>query len=293
MNIKELNFFVKVVELKSISLVAEYFSVTQSTVSKAIKKLEDKIGTPLFSRRIEGRTKEISLTIIGEDILKEARIIIDAQERIKSIIKENYQLEKGQLKLDFPPLGLNVFKKIIYRYNCLYPDIDIIFTNRNSINSEEIDIGLMIGDVTKNMNSMKIMESPLCLLTTKNSRWKGKEKINFHELKYEKLLANSEQCDLYKMVEKASEVNGFKLNVIFKSNQWDFLTQMVEYNSAIAIFPEKYCKTLDHHLFDFFPIEQPNFLWKLNMTWDATKKLTPMAKAWLDLVNQYHHEIIF
>ena len=293
MNIKELNFFVKVVELKSISLVAEYFSVTQSTVSKAMKKLEDEIGIPLFNKRIEGRTKEVLLTTIGESVLKEARVIVDAQERIKSIITDGYQLKKGHLKLDFPPLGLSIFKKIIYRYNHLYPDIDIIFANQNSIDSEEVDISLMIGDVAKNMNSMKIMESPLCLLATKNSRWKGQEKINFQELKYEKFLANSEQCGLYQMVKKASENNGFKLDVIFKSNQWDFLTQMVEYNSAIAIFPEKYCQTLDSQQFDFFRIEQPNFLWKLNMTWDSNKKLTPMAKAWLDLVSQYRHEIIF
>jgi len=62
MNLRTLRAFVEVVRQGGFSQAAEVVSLTQSSVSKAVKTLEDELGTPLLNRL--GHRNE--LTAAGE-----------------------------------------------------------------------------------------------------------------------------------------------------------------------------------------------------------------------------------
>ena len=74
MDFKALKIFVQLVKSHSFSLAAEELSVTQPTISKSLKQLEDEIGLPLFHKGEAGRKREVKLTYMGEQLYEPYRV---------------------------------------------------------------------------------------------------------------------------------------------------------------------------------------------------------------------------
>lgn len=72
MELKKIQYFLKIVETGSLSKAAEQLYLTQPTLSRFLLKLEEEAGTKLFSR---GRDNSLSLTAGGLVYLEAARRI--------------------------------------------------------------------------------------------------------------------------------------------------------------------------------------------------------------------------
>ncbi len=83
MDIKQLQFFVKVAETENMTKAAKFFDVSQSAVTQSIKSLENELGIELFYRL----NRKISISDGGKVFL----------QRAKNIIKE-YEISLDELK---------------------------------------------------------------------------------------------------------------------------------------------------------------------------------------------------
>jgi LysR family hydrogen peroxide-inducible transcriptional activator len=79
MTLRELRFIVSVAQEKNFRRAADISFVSQPALSLAIKKIENELGVLIFERN---RT-EVSITVIGEKILRQAIIVLDEAEKIK------------------------------------------------------------------------------------------------------------------------------------------------------------------------------------------------------------------
>ncbi|KAA0911283.1 LysR family transcriptional regulator [Pusillimonas sp. ANT_WB101] len=70
---RELRVFISLARSLNFGLTAEQFFVTQPTMSKMIRSLEDKLGVKLFERT----TRSVSLTSDGRDLLEVASRVVD------------------------------------------------------------------------------------------------------------------------------------------------------------------------------------------------------------------------
>lgn len=87
MRIDQLNQFVKIVELKSISKAAFELNMAQSTLSSSMKNLEEKLGCNIFRKK--GRN--IIITPQGEAIYTHSKIILQEMELMKKTTKDLLQ----------------------------------------------------------------------------------------------------------------------------------------------------------------------------------------------------------
>ena len=81
-NIRRLEAFVEVAELRSFSRAAHRLQLTQPAVSRYIKEIERSIGAPLF----EHRQRNLALTEAGQVMYGHARKIITLMEEMESAI---------------------------------------------------------------------------------------------------------------------------------------------------------------------------------------------------------------
>lgn len=79
----------------SLTAAAEALNLTQSALSHTIKKLEARIGTPLWTK--EGR--RLQLTQAGEFLLKEARRVLPQLERVDEVLLEYAEGDRGTLRI--------------------------------------------------------------------------------------------------------------------------------------------------------------------------------------------------
>lgn len=80
--LKYLQYFEKLIDLKSYSLVAEFFNVRQSTISMGIKRLELVIGHPVIVHHY--KYNRLLLTPYGEILHKYSKEIVIQLDKIES-----------------------------------------------------------------------------------------------------------------------------------------------------------------------------------------------------------------
>jgi len=95
MTLTELRYIVAVAREKHFGRAAEACFVSQPTLSVAIKKLEEELDVKLFERG----ANEVSVTHLGEAIVRQAQIVIEQAAAIKEIAQRGKDPLAGPLKL--------------------------------------------------------------------------------------------------------------------------------------------------------------------------------------------------
>jgi len=122
MDIRALRYFSETVRLNSFSRAAESLHVTQSTVSKMVRQLEDEIDTPLLIRA--GRNLE--LTDTGRVVYTQAQQILANVERLNIEIDNTRTLRQGQLEIGIPPMVNILCTPVLKAFRERHPDISLI-----------------------------------------------------------------------------------------------------------------------------------------------------------------------
>jgi len=95
MTLTELRYVVAVARERHFGRAAEACFVSQPTLSVAIKKLEEELDVKLFERG----ANEVSVTPLGEAIVRQAQAVIEQAQAIKEIAKRGKDPLSGPLKL--------------------------------------------------------------------------------------------------------------------------------------------------------------------------------------------------
>ncbi|AOA58521.1 LysR family transcriptional regulator [Acinetobacter larvae] len=299
MDLKSLRIFVEVVECQSFSLAAERLFLTQPSISKSIKALEDELGEALFKKGEAKRKRDVALTYSGELIYQHALKILKEEMRLYDTVAQVKQLQTGTLTLGLPPLGSVLFSSLIALFHKQYPDIQLSFleVGANGIDEaladKSIDVGILLSNLRPSFQAIPLVDSPMCLLSIKESHWKNKATVALSELKEESFLLFSDTFTLNSMIIKAANSVGFEPKVVCKSSQWEFIAKMIESNMGIALLPQMYCEQLDLNKYNISRLVKPTLNWTLNMAWNSSVAMSPATRAWLSIVEQNRHQIHF
>jgi LysR family hydrogen peroxide-inducible transcriptional activator len=95
MTLTELKYIVAVAREKHFGRAAEACYVSQPTLSVAIKKLEEELDVKLFERS----AGEVSVTSLGEEIIRQAQSVLEQAAEIKEIAKRGKDPLSGVLTL--------------------------------------------------------------------------------------------------------------------------------------------------------------------------------------------------
>ena len=95
MTLTELKYIVAVAREKHFGKAAEACFVSQPTLSVAVKKLEEELDLKLFERS----TNEVTVTPLGDEIVRQAQSVLEQAANIKDIAKRGKDPLAGPLKL--------------------------------------------------------------------------------------------------------------------------------------------------------------------------------------------------
>jgi DNA-binding transcriptional LysR family regulator len=102
--LRQLKYFVAVVERSSFSIAADDLHVTQPALSKSLRSLEQDLGVRLLDRGPNG----VSPTVYGEQLLAYAQPILSLLAEARSEIDAMRGASKGQLNIGAMPAALRV-----------------------------------------------------------------------------------------------------------------------------------------------------------------------------------------
>lgn len=117
-----LAMFAKVVEERSFAAAARAMDVSVATVSRAVARLEERLGARLFNRT----SRQLALTEFGRTIAESATRIFRDAEEIEGVARELSVQPRGLIRLAVPmSFGLRWVAPILPDFLSAYPDVSI------------------------------------------------------------------------------------------------------------------------------------------------------------------------
>src|SRR5690606_21403916 len=189
MDIRHLTYFIEVAKYKSFTKASKSLHLSQSTLSKVVKSLEDELRVELIDRS----TKNIELTEAGEIVLAEGEMIMDSLNDLSTHLYDLMNLKKGKIKIGIPPIiGFLFLPKNIKGFHNLYPDIKIKLFEYDSKKVKQelcdgiLDLGVVKLPVDeKEFDVVPFVQDELALFVHYYHPLAQRDKVEMKELKYE------------------------------------------------------------------------------------------------------------
>lgn len=291
MDIKALRYFVELVDQQSFTRASEKLFVTQPTISKMIRNLEQSLNQPLIHR--EGR--RFWLTDAGEIVYLRAQQILEVMGQLKAEIVDLNELKRGHLHLGIPPMVGHLYAGLIRRYKQLYPNVELTIVEYGGRKIEQAlingDVDVAITMLTPNnaycLTNLPMDAYPIHAILPDNDRWQHKESISWTDLKDEPFYMYTEEFTLSDYIQHLCQQAGFNPQISARSSQWDFLVALVKSGIGTAFLPEPLCQRIHGEGILVKPIA-PSIDWKLGVIWHSERYISKTTEAWINLCKEYH-----
>ncbi|MEZ9675902.1 LysR family transcriptional regulator [Vibrio breoganii] len=286
MTMKELQYFVTLIQSKSFTKASEQLFVTQPTISKALKSLESAYGQALIYRN--GR--ELGLTDAGEIVFQYAQSILFQQQELEVRLNDLKQLKSGKITLGIPPMVGHLYTHLIQEFSLQYPDIEVSIVESGSRKLEravldgKIDISItMLTEPDPRFNTWAIGSYPIFAVLPKTQQWKNKQQLDIVELKDLPFYLYNPEFIISEVITQMCLEHGFTPKIGVRSSQWDFLAAMVKSGTGVSFMPEPICKRLNSDDYCFVPIKQ-NIRWELAAIWSKEHYVSKASEAMLGVI---------
>ncbi|MGL4735650.1 MAG: LysR substrate-binding domain-containing protein, partial [Enterovibrio sp.] len=144
----DLEILLTVVDTGGFSAAAESLNIQVARVSRAVSKVEKKLGVTILNRT----TRRIELTDEGRQFVSSVRIGLSQLQQAEEEIISRGELPKGRLRVDgASPFMLHQLVPLVQSFRQAYPDIELELTsNEGFVNllEKKTDLAIRIGALT-------------------------------------------------------------------------------------------------------------------------------------------------
>lgn len=297
MELKQLEAFVKVVELRSFSKAAKSLHLTQPTISVHIVSLEKELDTSLLERT----TKSVSITEAGERLYEYAKEMIEIRE---DIFREFEKKDNKDSPLEIAgstipsqymlPELLSVFqenhKKMRFSINqgdSRYV-IDEILKHRVDLGF----VGMKIND--QRLHYIPFYEDRITIVTPNNKYYKEilEEEDPLEKLVKEPIILRESGSGTKKAAWKfleSRQIDMTKLNVIAQINNQDIIKSSVSKGIGISLISKKAAADYAemNKILMYEPKGEP-IIRTLYIVFGKRKKFNSMEKRFIEFCRDFY-----
>ncbi|MFJ7953204.1 LysR family transcriptional regulator [Lysinibacillus sp. NPDC096418] len=244
MDLKQLQYFVSVIEHMNFSKAAEKLHISQPSLSNAIKKLEQEIGSPLLERN----TRKLHLTEAGQLLYERAIVVLKNIEILKLEIDEVVVHGTSEITIGVMESIKHWLPKVISEYKNRYPKmvfhlVDILGSERvkNSLRSYKTHLVItnqLIDDEDFEVKSL--YEERLVAVLPLDHPLAEKEKLTIADICKEPFIIGKEGFQTRRDILNAFEKEGKDIKIQFVIERFEIALSLVRENLGISILPEKY-----------------------------------------------------
>lgn len=252
MDIRQLRYFIAIVEEKKISAAAKRLHISQPPLSQQLKAMETELGSKL----VERSGKYLVVTEAGNALYKNALEITQLMEETKTEVMEVGKGINGRLTIGVNTFSVNGLSHILEQYQKQFPKITYkIQQNESSILCQLIRdriVELAIIRMPLNLDDFSVLHlcnEPFYFITSRKQTSFDQE-VTLAEIQhYPLLIPSTEGLGVHYLILEA--FSRFKLhpNIVGECSDISLLMDLVTADFAASIIPE----TLLHR-FQGYPI---------------------------------------
>ena len=284
MEIRQIQYFLSVVETGSFSAAADEHYISQSSLSKKIIALEEELEVSLFDRS----KRKVFLTEAGEAFLEHARKINVAYKAMV-VDLNGYKSETDSFSIAAIPVitqyGITAY---IAQFQDMYPDIHLTLEEIHGLNIfpalEERRFDLAI---TRNnfFTSFEIRRDKLLVVVSPKNRHASRSSISIKELSDDNFIVFDKVTDLHQLIMDECKKAGFEPTIFYSSHRKVSVFGLVGANIGLALMPSKIYDYHKHPDVLAIPLVE-NIECNVVLTHLKTKKLPRSAKIFIEFLEK-------
>lgn len=285
LNVIALRYFVETVRLNGFTAAAQYLGVSQSTVSKMVRGLEDQLGETLIIRN----GKPLLLSDAGKVLYEKGSEVIAALLKLEHEVHEIQALSQGQVQIGIPPMINLLFTKVMKEFRERYPNIMLRVHEHPGpaieelVAKDDLDLGFSIAPIAQYLplQHYKVASYAVYAIAVPELLQRTKGAVSLLQITKKPLLLLNDDFGLTRLLRQRFAKEQLEPRVYAQSSQWDWLISMAQAGLGVAILPEPFCERLPSDLI-YQVIDEPNPLrWEVTLLWNG-RYLSQAAKAWLE-----------
>jgi LysR family transcriptional regulator, transcription activator of glutamate synthase operon len=243
LELRQLQYFVKVAKLQHVTQAAEELHVAQSAVSRQIHRLEEELGVRLFMQK--GRN--VQLTPVGQLFLRRAESLLTDLDRAVMEIHEFLDPEVGEIRLGFPHShGYHIVPRVVSAFRKLHPNVKFRFRQGmyasliRDVAEGEVDLAFISPYPEKNdlVTGEIILTEELLAILPDNHPLAMEDAIDLEQLKEETFVLFSPGYSLRSLVWDACLQAGFTPKIGFEGEETDTIRGLVAAGMGVSLLPE-------------------------------------------------------
>lgn len=243
MELRQLQYFVKVAGKEHVTQAAEELHVAQSAVSRQIHQLERELGVELFMQK--GRN--LQLTAVGQLFCSRVETILKDLDRAVAEVHEFLDPEQGEIRLGFPhSLGIHLLPAIIAEFKRRFPNVKfrlkqgMYTTLIRDVVTAEVDLAFIspLPEQHEQVDGKVLLTEELYAILPPGHRLAERKEIALQELKDDKFILFSKGYSLRPIVLHACLEAGFTPKIAFEGEETDTIRGLVAAGMGVSLLPE-------------------------------------------------------
>lgn len=244
LDIKQLHYFIAVSEHMNFSKAAERLHISQPSLSNAIKKLEEEIGSPLLERN----TRNLQLTEAGEVLFERAKVIVKNMEVLKIEMDEVIIHGTREITMGVMESIKHWLPKVIANYKKDYPEmiihlVDILGSKRVKKSLKSYKTHLIITNQLMDDPELEVQtlyEERLVAVLPLHHPLAKKDKISITDISEEPFIISTEGFQTRRDILNTFEQAGKNIHIQFEIERFETAVSLVRENLGVTILPENY-----------------------------------------------------
>lgn len=282
MDLKQIQYFVKVCELKSIAGAADALYISRQGLNMSILRMEEEIGCKLFTRTQRGVTP----TYAGECFLPKARSILREYEQCEHFFRDIRQ-ERDTLTLYSAMGAMSEFgNRMVGCFQKEFPSIDINIVELPDYAVDE-KIRQGAGEIaygTSPVNEevferIPLYSSRLCIVVGREHPYAKSTMATVDMLKGNPFYIIGEHCKVNEIVTGMCIEKGFSPKIPFGATEVCTVHRLVQEQGGIGVAVESYSRSVNESSLVILPFQEPRMTWTVSLIWRRGSQLSRAANA--------------
>lgn len=291
MHLDELHWFVVLAETEHVTDAAAELHISQPTLSRALARLEDEVGTPLFDR--VGR--RLRLNAYGEILLEHARRSLAEMRSATDRIAALRDPDTGTVRLAFLHSQASWFvPDLLRRFRAEAPRVQFALIQGAA---HDIVDALAGGRVDLAITSPRpegyrwrgLYLERLCLAVPRGHRFADRARIRLAEAGTEPFVALAPEFGLRQLTDELCGEAGIEPQVVFEAMEIPTMEGLVAAGFGVAVVPVPRSERAEPGAV-YIPLSQTSAKRQLGLAWPADRPLPPAAERFAEFIIRNTHE---
>ena len=286
MRLKDLQWITALAEHRHMTDAAAVLGIPQSTLSRALSRVEDELGIQIFQRLASG----LHPTPLGERVIQAATEVTERLNRLRNDLATDLHPETGVVRLAFlDSTGTALVPSLLRRLKHIAPKVRVELKQEpgheilEDLQTGRADLALARAQPAGNYGWLLISREPLVLVVPPDHRLAGHEQVQLKDLGKEAFVTTPKGFGFRAQTDTLLASAGIKPEISFEAEDAGTIEGLVSAGLGVAIIPAVFAGATGSVAVQ---LRDGHAVREIGLIWRTDTKLSAPAQRLKDLVDK-------